>query len=163
MRKLSRLSTPAKRSRKFTETCVLPISLRCFPAISPGFIEPVFTFSKCSIQLIGHACVLNFSFLKNLGHEHHIKASLDFVTRILGEHHHLLHKDKVIHLHLFKLLIPKATAYLNSVLPAVSRLLADRNAWVDYYLQETRSFSSNQHDFLPADPACPIFSFRKNV
>ncbi len=36
----------------------------------------------------------------------------------------------------FKLLPSKTAAYRNSVLPALSRLLVDRNAELNYYIQE---------------------------
>ncbi len=50
------------------------------------------------------------------------KAFADFAARILGGHS--------------KLLRAKTAAYRNSVPPALSRLLVDRNAELNYHIQE---------------------------
>ncbi len=73
--------------------------------------------------------------------ERHIRASSDFAERILGDHQHPLHDDLfnarsyTFTRSRFKLLLSKTAAYGNSVLPALSRLLVDRNAELNRYLQ----------------------------
>ncbi len=82
------------------------------------------------------------SYLTNLAGERHIKASSDFASRILADNQHPLYEElSKTRSHIstrsrFKLLPSKTAAYRNSVLPALSRLLVDRNAELNYYLQE---------------------------
>ncbi len=96
-----------------------------------------------SIKLISNVCGLSFSYLTNLVCERHIKASSDFAERILADNsEHPLHEElSKARSHTctrsrFKLLPSKTAAYRNSVLPALSRLLVDRNAELNYYMQE---------------------------
>ncbi len=84
---------------------------------------------------------LSFSYLTNLLCERHIKASPDFAERILGDHQHSLHdelsnaRSNTSTRSRFKLLPSKTVEYWNSILPALSRLLVDRNAKLNHYLQ----------------------------
>ncbi len=74
--------------------------------------------------------------------ERHIKASSDFAERILADSEHPLHEElSKARSHTstrsrFKQLPSKTAAYRNSVLPALSRLLVNRNAELNYYIQE---------------------------
>ncbi len=96
-----------------------------------------FALLKLSIKLISGLC---FSYLTNLFCGRRIKASSDFVVRILGHHHHHLHEElSKSRSHTstrsrFKLLASKTAAYRNSVLPALLRFLVDRKSELNYYL-----------------------------
>ncbi len=85
---------------------------------------------------------LPHSYLTKLVCEHHIKASSDFAARILADSEHPLHEElSNARSHpctrsRFKLLSSKTAAYRNSVLPALSRLLVDRNAELNFCIQE---------------------------
>ncbi len=141
VKKLRRLSTPAELIYRFVETCIVPLILYCSPAIFPGLLKHDFALLKRSIKLISQVSGLSFSYLTNLLCERHIKASSDFVERILGDHLHPLHDElSKARSHTstrsrFKLLPSKTAANRNSVLPALSRLLVDRNAELNHYLQ----------------------------
>ncbi len=141
VKKLRRLSTPVEFIRKFVETCVLPLILYFSPAIFPGLLKHDFALLKRSIKLFSQVSGLSFSCLTNLVCERHIRTSSDFAERILGDHQHPLHDDlskarsRTSTRSRFKLLPSKTTAYRNSVLPVLSRLLVDRNAELDYYVQ----------------------------
>ncbi len=71
-----------------------------------------------------------------------IKASSDFAARVPADSEHPLHEElSKTRSHTstrsrFILLPSKTAAYRNSVLPALSRLLVDRNAELNYYIQE---------------------------
>ncbi len=84
----------------------------------------------------------SFSYLTNLGCERYIKASSDFAARILANSEHpLLEKLLKASSHTstrsrFKLLPSKTAAYRNSVLPALSRLLVDHDAELNFNIQE---------------------------
>ncbi len=124
-KKLRRLSTPARFIRKLAEECVIPIILYCSPAIFPGLLKHDFDLLRRSIKLNRNVCGLSFSYLTNLVCERHIKASSNFAALILADNEHPLHEE-----------LSKATSYTftrshfccNSVLPALSLLLVDRNA-----------------------------------
>ncbi len=81
---------------------------------------------------------LSFSYLTNVAYERHS----DFAARILADSEHPLHEElSKARSHTstrsrFTLLPSKTAAYRNSVLPALSRLLVDRNAELNYYIQE---------------------------
>ncbi len=120
VKKLRRLSTQAEFIRKFIETCVVPLILYCSPAIFPGLLKHDFALLMRSIKLISLVSGLSFSYLTNLLCECHIKASSDIKSH-------------------FKLLPSKTAAYRNSVLPALSQLLVDRNAELNHYLQNLSS------------------------
>ncbi len=85
---------------------------------------------------------LSFSYLTNVVYERHIKAPSDFAARIFADSEHPLHEElSKARSHTstrsrFTLLPSKTAAYRNSVLPALSRLLVDRNAELNYYIQE---------------------------
>ncbi len=93
------------------------------------------------MKLISHVSGLSFSYLTNLVCERHIKALFNFEERILGDHQHPLQdylsqaRSHTSTRSRFKLLPSKTAAYRNSVLPASSRLLVDRNADLNHYLQ----------------------------
>ncbi len=154
-KKLRRLSTPAEYIRKFAEACVIPIILYCSPAIFPGLLKQDFALLRRSIKFISNVCGLSFSPLTNLVCEHHIKASSDFAERILADSEHPLHEElSKARSHTstrsrFKLLPSKTAAYRNSVLPALSRLLVDRNAELNFYLPLS---------FLEVYPPLPLLS-----
>ncbi len=141
VKKLCRLSTPAEFIRKFVETRVLPLILYCSPTIFPGLLKYDFALLKRSINLISQVSGLSFSYLTNLPCQRHIKASSDFAERILGDHQHSLHDElSKARSHAstrsrFKLLPSTIAAYRNSVRPALARLLVDRNAELNHYLQ----------------------------
>ncbi len=107
-----------------------------------GFLKQIFALLRRSIKLISNVCGLSFSHLTNLVCERHIKASSAFAERILADSEHPLHEELSkarSHTYTkssFKLLPSKTAAYRNSVLPALSRLLVDRNAELNYYLHE---------------------------
>ncbi len=137
--KLGRLSTPAEYVRKFAEACVIPIILYCSPAIFPGLLKQDFALPRRSIKIISNVCDLSFSYLTYLVCERHIKASSDFAERILADSEHEELSKARSHTSTrsrFKLHPSKTAAYRNSVLPALSRLLVDRNAELNYYIQE---------------------------
>ncbi len=140
-KKLRRLSTPAEYIRKFAEACVIPIILYCSPAIFPGLLKQDFVLLRRSIKLISNVCGLSFSHLTNLVCERHIKASSDFAEWILADSEHPLHEElSKTRSHTstrsrFKLLPSKTAAYRNSVLPALSQLLVDRNAELNFHIQ----------------------------
>ncbi len=81
--------------------------------------------------------------------EQHIKATSDFAARSLGNLQRPLHKDMskarsyTSATSRFKLLPSTTTAYWNSVLPALSRCLVDRNVEQGYYLQELSEYVSS--------------------
>ncbi len=131
-----------KYIRKFAEACAMPIILYCSPAIFPGLLKQDSALLRRSIKLISNVCGLSFSHLTNLVCERHIKASSDFAEQILVDSEHPLHEElSKTRSHTstrsrFKLLPSKTAAYRNSVLPALSRLLVDRNAELNYYIQE---------------------------
>ncbi len=85
---------------------------------------------------------LSFSYLTNLVCKRHIKAPSDFAERILANSVHPLHEElSKARSHTstrcrFKLPPSKTAAYRNSVLTALSRLLVDRNAELNYYIQD---------------------------
>ncbi len=141
-KKLRRLSIPAEYIHNFDETCVLPTILYCSPAIFPGLLKQDFTLLLRSIKLFSNVCGLSFCYLANLVCERHIKASSDFATRILADSEYPLHEElSKARLHTstrssFKLLPSKTASYRNSVLPALSQLLVDRNTELNYYIQE---------------------------
>ncbi len=141
-KKLRRLSTPAEYIRKFAEACVIPIILYCSPAIFPGLLKQNFALLRRSIKLISNVYGLSFSYLTNLVCQRHIKASSDFAARILADSEHPLHEElSKARSHTstrsrFNLFPLKTAAYRNSVLPALSRLLVDLNAELNYYIQE---------------------------
>ncbi len=143
VKKLRALSTPDYFIRKFIEACVLPLILYCSPAISPGLLKHNLAPLKRSIKLTSQVCGLSFSYLTNLVCERHIKVSsrLQFAKRILGDNQHSLHDDlSNARSHTstrsrFKMLPSKTAVYRNSVLPALSRLLVDRNAELNHYVQ----------------------------
>ncbi len=105
----------------------------------PSLILPLL---KRSIKQISHVCGLSFSYLTNLACKRHIKASSDFAARILGDHQHLLHDDlSRARSHTstrsrFKLLPSKTDVYRNSVLPTLLRILVDKNAELNHYIQK---------------------------
>ncbi len=142
MKKLRRLSTPAEFIRRFVETCVVPLILHCSPAIFPGLLKHDLALLKRSIKLISQVSGLHFTYLTNLLCERHIKASSDFAELILGDHQHPLHEELLkARSHAstrsrFKQFPSKTGAYRNSVLPALSRLLVDRNAALHHYLHK---------------------------
>ncbi len=77
------------------------------------------------------------SYLTNLAGERHIKASSDFASRILADNQHPLYEElSKARSHTSARSRFKTAAYQNSVLPALSRLLFDRNAELNYYIQE---------------------------
>ncbi len=141
VKELRRLSTPAELIRRFVETCVVPLILYCSPAIFPGLLKHDFALLNRSIKLISQVPGLKFSYLTNLLCERHIKASSGFAERILGDHHHPLHdelskaRSYTSTRSRFKLLPSKTAACRKSVLPALTRLLVDRNAELKHYLQ----------------------------
>ncbi len=141
-KKFRRLSTPAEYIRKFAEACVIPVILYCSPVIFPGLLKQDFALLRRSIRLISNACGLSFSYLTNLVCERHIKASSDFAERILADSEHSLYEElSKARSHTstrsrFELLPSKTAAYRNSVLPALSRLLVNRNAELNYYIQK---------------------------
>ncbi len=141
-KKLRRLLTPAEFIRKFSDACVIPITLNCSPAIFPGLLKQDFALHRRSIKLISNVCGLSFSNLTNLACDRHIKASSDFAAQILADNQHPLYDElSKTRSHTstrsrFKLLSSKTAAYRRSVLPALSRLLVDRNAELNYYMQE---------------------------
>ncbi len=147
VKKLCRLSTPA-------ETCVVPLILYCSPAIFPGLLKHDFALLKRSIKFISQVSGLSFSYLTNLLCERHIKESSDFAERVHGDHHHPLHyelskaRSHTSTRSRFKLLPSKTAAYRNSVLPALSRLLVDRNAELNHYLQNL-SWTPSLIELLP--------------
>ncbi len=136
------MSTPVEYIRKFAEAYVIPIILYCSPANFPGLLKQDFVLLTRSIKLISNVCDLSFSYLTNLVCERHIKASSDFAERILADSKHPLHEElSKARSHTstrsrFKLLPSKTAAYRNSVLPSLSRLLVDRNAELNYFVQE---------------------------
>ncbi len=141
-KKLRSLSTPAEYIRKFAEACVIPIILYCSPTIFPELLKQGFALLRRSIKLISYVRGLSFSYLTNLVCEHHVKASSDFAEWILADSEHALHEElSNARSHTstrsrFKQLPSKTAAYRNSVLPLLSRLLIDRNAELNYYIQE---------------------------
>ncbi len=141
-KKLRRLSTPAEYICKFAEACVIPIILYCSPAIFRGLLKQDFALLRRSIKLISNVCGLSFSYLTHLVCERHIKASTDFAARILADSKHPLHEElyktrsQTSTRGRFKLLPSKTAAYRYSVPPALSRLLVDRNAELNYFIQE---------------------------
>ncbi len=136
------LSTPVEYIRKFAETCVIPIILYCSPTILPGLLKQDFALLRRSIKLISNVLGLSFSYITNLVCERHIKASTNFAARVLADSEHPLHEElskarsPTSTTSRFKLLPSKTAAYRNSVLPALSRLLDDCNAELNYYIQE---------------------------
>ncbi len=90
-----------------------------------------------SIKLITNVCGLSFSYPTNLVCERHIKGSTDFAAQILADSEHPLHEARshTSTRSRFKLLPSETAAYRNSVLPEQSRLLVDRNAELNYYIQ----------------------------
>ncbi len=92
-KKLRRLSTPAEYIRKFAEACAIPIILYCSPAIFPGLLKQDFALLLRSIKLISNVCGLSFRYLANLFYERHIKASTDFVARVLADSENPLHEE----------------------------------------------------------------------
>ncbi len=160
-KKLRRLSTPAEYIRKFAEAFVIPIILYCSPAIFPGLLKQDFALLRRSIKLISNICGLSFSHLTNLVCERHIKASSDFAEWHLADIEHPLHEElSKARSHTstrsrFKLLPSKTTAYRNSVLPALPRLLVDRNVELNYYLQELTWIISSSFPY----PLSLLFNF----
>ncbi len=133
--------TPTEFIRKFVGTCVVPLILYCSPAIFPGLFKHEFALLKCSSKSISQVSGLRFSYLTNLLCERHVKTFSDFAERILGDHQQPLHDElSKARSHTstrsrFKLLPSKIAAYRSSVLPALLRLLVDRNAELNHYLQ----------------------------
>ncbi len=141
VKKLRRLSTPAELIRRFVEAYVVPLILYCSPTIFPGLLKHDFALLKSSIKSISQVSGLSFSNLTNLLCERHFKSSSDFAVRNFGDHQHPLHNElSKARSHTstrsrLKLLPSKTAAYRNSVLPALSRLLVDRNAELNHSLQ----------------------------
>ncbi len=127
---------------KFDEACVIPIILYCSPSIFPGLLKQDFAFLRRSIKLISNVCGLSFRYLANLSCERQIKASTDFAAWVLADSKRPLHEElSKARSHTstrrrYKLLLSKTAAYRYSVLPALSRLLVDRNFELNYYIQE---------------------------
>ncbi len=131
------LSTPAEFIRKFAEAYVIPTILNCSPAIFPGLLKQDFSLLRLSIKLIRNVCGLSFSYLTNLVCERHIKASSDFAAQIPVDSEHPLHEElSKARSHTFIRSRFKTSACRNSVLPALSRLLVNRNSELSCYIQE---------------------------
>ncbi len=85
------------------------------------------------------ALSLSFSNLTNLACERKMKAFSDFAARTLSEYQRPLYEElPKARSHTptrsrFKLLPPKTAASRKSVLPALSRLLVNRNTELNYY------------------------------
>ncbi len=126
----------SKPPRVNIEACVIPIIVYCSPAIFPGLLKQDFAIHRRSIKLI------SFSYLTNLVCERRIKASSDLAAQILADSEHPLHEElskvrtNTSTRSRFKMLPSKAAAYRNSILPALSRLLVNRNAELNYYILE---------------------------
>ncbi len=107
----------------------------------------------------------SFSHLTNLVCERHIKASSDFTERILTDSEHPQHEESSkARSHAstrsrFKLLPSKTAAYRNSVLPALSRLLVDRNAELNYYIRELSWSISSSSPF----PLSLLYNFSNSL
>ncbi len=101
---------PGEFIRTFTEVHVLPITLYSSPYIVPGLLKLHFDLLKCSIKLI------SLSQLENSISERHIKAFSDFAGRM-----------RTYRRQSYKLLPSKTTPHRNSILPALSQLLVDRD------------------------------------
>ena len=130
--KLRKLSVPSNLILKFVIACILPHWLYCSPIIFPGLKEKDLTLIARSLKFLTRFSGVDKNILVDFIVCKHFAACDRFIDRIMRDENHCLHHELITAVSdprtrsKFRLLSARTSAYRNSIVPYLARLMVTR-------------------------------------
>jgi hypothetical protein len=134
IKRLLKLHVPYNVIKTFVHSCVFPTILYCSPVVFPGLLAKDFVILRRSVKIIARVSGIQYSDLINSLAEQHMDACQKLANRILSDNAHPLFPFISISLSSsstrrnFNIIYARTANYRRSVVPALARILVNKEA-----------------------------------